>query len=74
METRGQRIARLREAKGFSPYDLQMASGVRESNIRNWEAHRALPRDVDLLKLIADALDVTLEYLVEAPCELEATA
>ena len=69
-ETRGQRIARLREARGWSPFDLQMQSGVREGNIRNYESGRRAPRDAELLKPIAEALGVTVDYLLEVPCDL----
>lgn len=69
METRGQRIARLRESKGWSPYDLQMESGVREQNIRNYESGRRNANDADILKALADALGVSVDYLVEASSE-----
>lgn len=67
-ETRGERIARLRAEQGMTVWDLCLKSQVREANIRNWEAGRTNARDAEMLASIAEALSVTVDYLLDVPC------
>ena len=56
-------IARLREDKNWSQTDLANKSGVSRVMIGKYERDEAAP-SIDAAKKIADALEVSLDYLV----------
>lgn len=56
-------IADTRDAKGWSQTDLAEASGVSRVMIGKYERGEAVP-SLDAAKKIADALEVSLDYLV----------
>jgi transcriptional regulator with XRE-family HTH domain len=56
-------ISDLREAKGWNQSELADKSGVSRVMIGKYERGEAVP-SIDAAKKIADALDVTLDYLV----------
>ncbi len=56
-------IANLRKNKGWSQTDLSNNSGVSREMISKYERKLAIP-SVDAAKKIADAFDVSLDYLV----------
>lgn len=62
MET-GKIIANLRGTKDWSQSDLANNSGVSRVMIGKYERGEAVP-SIDAAKKIADAFDVTLDYLV----------
>jgi transcriptional regulator with XRE-family HTH domain len=62
MET-GKIIASLRDKKGFSQTELADKSGVSRVMIGKYERGEAQP-SIDAAKKIADALEVSLDYLV----------
>ena len=66
----GMRIAYLRKLKGWSQLDLSLAANVNRNYISDLEKGRRNPT-VDVLQRIADAFNITLEFLfkgiVEAP-------
>lgn len=62
MET-GKIIATLRAAKDWSQADLATNSGVSRVMIGKYERGEAVP-SIDAAKKIADAFDVSLDYLV----------
>lgn len=62
MET-GKIIAALRDKKGFSQTELADKSGVSRVMIGKYERGEAMP-SIDAAKKIADALEVSLDYLV----------
>lgn len=62
MET-GKIIASLRDKKGLSQTELADKSGVSRVMIGKYERAEALP-SIDAAKKIADALEVSLDYLV----------
>ncbi len=62
MET-GKIIASLRDKKGFSQTELADKSGVSRAMIGKYERGEAQP-SIDAAKKIADALEVSLDYLV----------
>lgn len=62
MET-GKIIAALRDKKGFSQTELAEKSGVSRVMIGKYERGEAIP-SIDAAKKIADALEVSLDYLV----------
>ena len=62
MET-GKIIATLRDKKGFSQTELADKSGVSRVMIGKYERGEAIP-SIDAAKKIADALEVSLDYLV----------
>ena len=59
----GKIIADLRDAKGWSQTDLADKSGVSRVMIGKYERDEAVP-SIDAAKKIADALEVSLDYLV----------
>lgn len=62
MET-GKIIAAVRDKKGWSQTDLADKSGVSRVMIGKYERGEAIP-SIDAAKKIADALEVSLDYLV----------
>jgi transcriptional regulator with XRE-family HTH domain len=62
MET-GKIIAALRDKKGLSQTELADKSGVSRVMIGKYERGEAIP-SIDAAKKIADALEVSLDYLV----------
>jgi transcriptional regulator with XRE-family HTH domain len=56
-------ISDTREAKGWNQSELAEKSGVSRVMIGKYERGEAVP-SIDAAKKIADALDVTLDYLV----------
>lgn len=56
-------IAALRDKKGWSQTDLADNSGVSRVMIGKYERGEAVP-SIDAAKKIADALEVSLDYLV----------
>ena len=56
-------IANLRKEKGWSQTDLAKHSNVSREMISKYERSLAIP-SVDAAKKIADAFDVSLDYLV----------
>jgi transcriptional regulator with XRE-family HTH domain len=59
----GKIISDLREAEGFNQSELADKSGVSRVMIGKYERGEAVP-SIDAAKKIADALEVTLDYLV----------
>jgi len=64
MTTIGERVALLRKQKGWSQTDLAKSVGASREAIGKYERGEASP-SVETAKKIADALDVTLDYLVD---------
>ncbi|HWM89497.1 MAG TPA: helix-turn-helix transcriptional regulator [Thermoanaerobaculia bacterium] len=62
-ETLGDRIARLRRAKGWSQRELAGRVGSKGSQLSKYERGAYDPRP-DLLSRIAEELETTLDYLV----------
>ncbi|MGG5578774.1 helix-turn-helix domain-containing protein [Myroides sp. C15-4] len=56
-------ITQLRDKKGFSQSDLADKSGVSRVMIGKYERGEAIP-SIEAAKKIADALEVSLDYLV----------
>jgi transcriptional regulator with XRE-family HTH domain len=66
-ETMGRRIARLREAKGWSQAELARRLGVTRASVHQWENDSSPNiRPVNLLAL-ADILGTDPYYLVHGP-------
>lgn len=59
----GDRIARLRRTKGWNQKDLADRIGAKPSQISKFERGSYLPRP-DLLPRLAEALEVSLDYLM----------
>ena len=59
----GNRIARLRKAKRWSQTDLANKIDASREAIGKYERNEAVP-SVEIAKKIADAFNVTLDYLV----------
>jgi transcriptional regulator with XRE-family HTH domain len=62
-ESLGDRIARLRRAKGWNQKELADRIGARPSQISKYERGAYLPRP-DLLPKLGEALEVSLDYLM----------
>ena len=58
------RIKELRTKKNMNRKQLSDLSGVPSRTIDDWENGRRTPRDVYQLKKVADALQVTIEDLI----------
>jgi transcriptional regulator with XRE-family HTH domain len=61
-ETMGERLKRIREAKGFSQTELAAAAGIPVGSLRGWERDRREPLLGSAAKL-AVALGVSLDEL-----------
>ena len=61
----GSRIIKLRKAKNWSQTDLAKEINVSRVIIGRYERNEALP-SIDVAKKIADAFEVSLDYLVGA--------
>jgi transcriptional regulator with XRE-family HTH domain len=57
-------IKELRTKKNMNRKQLSDLSGVPSRTIDDWENGRRTPRDVYQLKKVADALQVTIEDLI----------
>lgn len=57
-------IKELRTKKNMNRKQLSDLSGVPSRTIDDWENNRRVPRDVYQLKKVADALQVTIEDLI----------
>ena len=58
-----EKITKLKKLKGLSQADLATATGISKDAISKYERGDATP-SVDYAKRIADALNVSLDYLV----------
>jgi XRE family transcriptional regulator, regulator of sulfur utilization len=59
----GERLQRLRQAKGLSQSQLARAAGVPAGTLKNWEQGRRTML-IDAAMKVADALECTLDELV----------
>ena len=57
------RIRELREARGINQSELAQILGVRQNTLSTWETGRYEP-DGEMLKKIAAALNVSVDYLL----------
>lgn len=63
------RIIELRDARGWSEYQLAEKSGMAQSTISSWYRKRMLPT-IPSLEKICDAFDITLaQFFIENPNE-----
>lgn len=63
------RIIELRDARGWSEYQLAEKSGMAQSTISSWYRKRMLPT-IPSLEKICDAFDITLaQFFIENPDE-----
>ena len=69
----GETLRRLRIEKGLSQQQLANIVHVERSSISNWEGNRRFP-DVDMLSLLAKALDVDSAVLLAATEESDEAA
>lgn len=70
----GDRIKLLREQKGMTLEELGNKVGVGKSTVRKWETGMISNMRRDKIKKVADALEVTPDYLMgwaEKPLEAE---
>jgi len=58
----GERLQRLRQAKGLSQADLAARARVPVGTLRNWEQGRRVPR-LDAAAAVARALGISLDVL-----------
>jgi transcriptional regulator with XRE-family HTH domain len=76
-ETHGQRVRRLRKAKGWTQEDLQAEAQLDQSTLSGLENRNAMPKGDSLVRL-ARALGTSAEYLITgaeaAPQELSKEA
>ncbi|MCG7409005.1 helix-turn-helix domain-containing protein [Paenibacillus sp. ACRRX] len=59
----GNRIAELREAKGWTQEDLAAKLGITRAALSHYEKNRRKP-DFETLTLLADCFEVSIDFLV----------
>lgn len=67
MLTMGQKLSLRREELGMTQAELADRSGVNPKTIAGWENDRFNPRFIPLC-LVADVLELSLDYLAEGVC------
>lgn len=60
----GDRIQRLRKAKGISQEELADKIGVSRQAVSKWESEQSIP-DIDRVIIISEYFDVTTDYLLK---------
>ena len=71
MNNLGKRVVELRKKKGFSQSDLAKQVGISYAQIGRYETKGAQP-PAEVLKKIADALDTTVDYLINGDTDEKA--
>ena len=61
----GERLKRARRAKGLTQRRLAHQLDMRSVTISEWERGQVKSPDIDLLAPVADALDVSIEWLLK---------
>lgn len=61
-DTLGDKIRKIRNMKGYTAKELSKLCGISENSIYCYESDTAIPGK-STLKKIANALDISLEYL-----------
>jgi transcriptional regulator with XRE-family HTH domain len=73
MNNLGNRIAQLRKQKNMSQTDLAKQAGVSYAQIGRYETKGAQP-PAEVLRMIAEALDTTSDYLISGDKDEKAQA
>jgi len=73
MNNLGSRIVELRKRKGFSQSSLAKQVGISYAQIGRYETKGAQP-PAEVLKKIADALDTTVDYLINGATDEKAVS
>jgi len=60
----GDRLKELREEKGITQKDLGKVINISDRVIGYYEANDRFPKDENILKMIADFFNVSVDYLV----------
>lgn len=58
-----ERYCYLRDLKGYRDADVHRISGVAKSTLSDWKSGKSKPKQ-DKLQLIANCLDVSIDYLM----------
>lgn len=69
VDTVGQRIRELREARGLSGNALAKLAGISQGHLRDIEIGRHKSPTLETARAIARALGVTLDNLIREPAE-----
>ena len=59
----GNRIAELRERRGWTQEDLSRSIGITRASLSHYEKNRRKP-DFEILSKLADKFDVSIDYLI----------
>ncbi|MGF7046285.1 transcriptional regulator with XRE-family HTH domain [Paenibacillus sp. DS2015] len=59
----GNRIAELREIRGWTQEDLSRSIGITRASLSHYEKNRRKP-DFEILSKLADKFDVSIDYLI----------
>jgi transcriptional regulator with XRE-family HTH domain len=73
MNNLGNRIVELRKKKGFSQSNLAKQVGISYAQVGRYEIKGAQP-PAEVLKKIADALDTTVDYLINGDTDEKAVS
>ena len=60
----GDRLKNLREEKGITQKDLGKVINISDRVIGYYESNDRFPKDENILKMLADYFDVSVDYLV----------
>jgi len=73
MNNLGKRVVELRKKKGFSQSELARQVGISYAQVGRYETKGAQP-PAEVLKKIADALDTTVDYLINGDTDEKAVS
>jgi transcriptional regulator with XRE-family HTH domain len=73
MNDLGKRVIELRKKKGFSQSDLARQVGISYAQVGRYETKGAQP-PAEVLKKIADALETTIDYLINGDTDEKAVS
>lgn len=73
MSNLGKRVIELRKKKGFSQSELAKQVGISYAQVGRYETKGAQPQ-AEVLKKIANALDTTVDYLINGDTDEKAVS
>lgn len=73
MNNLGKRVVELRKKKGFSQSDLAKQVGISYAQVGRYETKGAQP-PAEVLRKIADALDTTVDFLINGDTDEKAVS
>ncbi len=69
MDTYGDRLLNARKAKKMTRSELSALCGISTKTIQNYEMGRVTPNRIDVSQRFAEALDISVDYLINGESE-----